>query len=187
MDRSQVPISTAYGADLAANQTASAAPAYRLIRTTNNAANHLGLPLPSGRVAVFAPRQGQLLLEHEADIRDIAVNEEFEINMGPSPEVQVSTLQEASTVDSHAEMLPLLPGVTLRSVKIDAVNRVDISNARATGIQFELRLQLPPGARVIRADHPLDAKNGRPIFRLQIPAHATATVRYQTQRSELRR
>ena len=187
MDRSQVPISTAYGADLAANQTASAAPAYRLIRTTNNAANHLGLPLPSGRVAVFAPRQGELLLEHEADIRDIAVNEELEINMGPSPDVQVSMLQETSTVDSHAEMLPLLPGVTLRSVKFDAVNRVDISNGRATGIQFELRLQLPPGARVIRADHPLDAKNGRPIFRLQIPANATATVRYQTQRSELRR
>jgi len=75
-----------------------------------------------------------------------------------------------------------VPGVgALRSVKLDDVIRVDISNARAADIQFELRLQLPPGGRVIRADHPMDAKNGRPIFRLKIPANGTATLRYQRQ------
>jgi hypothetical protein len=74
-----------------------------------------------------------------------------------------------------------VPGVTLRSVKVEAVNRVDISNAKPTDIQFELRLQLPPGARVVRADHPLGARNGRPIFRLKVPANGTATVRYQTE------
>ena len=78
-------------------------------------------------------------------------------------------------------MLPLVPGVTLRRVAVDAVNRVDISNAKPTDVQFELRLQLPPGARVVRADHPMGAKNGRPIFRLQVPANGTATLRYQTQ------
>jgi hypothetical protein len=62
-------------------------------------------------------------------------------------------------------------------------NRVDISNARAAEIQFELRLRLPAGARVVRADHALGARNGRPIFRLTIPAHKTVTVRYQWQRA----
>jgi hypothetical protein len=183
MDRSQVPITTVYGADLAANQLAGPTPAYRLLRTMNNAANHLGLPLPSGNVAVFALHEGETLLEHESGFRDIAVGEELEINMGGSPDVQVSQAKEASTTDfAHAEMLPLVPGVgALRSVKLDDVIRVDISNARATDIQFELRLQLPPGARVIRADHPMDAKNGRPIFRLKIPANGTATLRYQRQ------
>jgi hypothetical protein len=42
-------------------------------------------------------------------------------------------------------------------------------------------LQLPAGARVIRADHPAGAKNGRPIFRLTVPANGTATLRYQTE------
>jgi hypothetical protein len=46
-----------------------------------------------------------------------------------------------------------------------------------------LKLQLPDGARVVRADHPLGAKNGRPIFRLSVPANETVTVRYQTART----
>ncbi len=37
------------------------------------------------------------------------------------------------------------------------------------------------GARVVRADHPLGAKNGRPIFRFKVPANQTVTVRFQTQ------
>jgi len=182
MDRAQVPITTVYAEDLAANQTASAAPATRLIRTMNTTANHLGLPLPSGKVAVFSPHQGENLLEHESGLRDTAVGEELEINMGTSFDVLVSALKETSAIDSaHTQMLPLVPGVTLRRVAVDAVNRVDISNAKPTGVQFELRLQLPPGARVVRADHPMEAKNGRPIFRLKVPANGTATLRYQTE------
>jgi len=71
----------------------------------------------------------------------------------------------------------------LRSVDIDDVYRVAVSNARAEPVRFELRLQLPEGARVVRADRPLGTKNGRPIFRLTIPAHGGVSVRYQTQRS----
>jgi len=74
--------------------------------------------------------------------------------------------------------------VSLRSVKIGTANRVAISNARPTDVQFELRLQLEPGARVVRADHRLGTKNGRPIFRLRVPAHETVTVRYQIQRTD---
>jgi hypothetical protein len=67
-------------------------------------------------------------------------------------------------------------------VQVTAVqDRVVISNALATDIQFELRLRLPEGGRVVGADHPVVAKNGRPIFRLTIPANRSVTVRYQTQ------
>jgi hypothetical protein len=61
------------------------------------------------------------------------------------------------------------------------VERVEISNARAAEIDFELRLSLPAGARIVRADHPLGTKNGRPIFRLKVPANQAVTVRFQTQ------
>jgi hypothetical protein len=75
-----------------------------------------------------------------------------------------------------------VPGVLkLRSADVDAVNHVDVSNARATEIHFELRLRLPEGGRVVRADHPVGTKNGRPIFRLTIPANGTVTVQYQAQ------
>jgi hypothetical protein len=71
--------------------------------------------------------------------------------------------------------------VSLRSVKVDDVQRVEVSNARAAGIDFELRLWLPQGARIVRADHPLGTKNGRPIFRFKVPANQTLAVRFQTQ------
>jgi hypothetical protein len=187
MDRSLVPISTVYSADLAANDTAGWEPANRLLRTKNSAQNHLGLPLPSGSVAVFAAHGGDRLLEHESGLRDTAVDEELEIDMGSSAEVQYSLANENSGFDSaRAEILPLLPGVTqLRSVKVDDVSRVEISNARPSAVAFELRLQLQDGARVVRADHPLGAKNGRPIFKISIPANGTVTVRYQTQRFQV--
>jgi hypothetical protein len=188
MDQSGVPINTVYDAEATTYRGPGSgggpesSAAHRLLRTKNTAANHLGLPLPSGSVAVFGPYNGERLLQHESGLRDIAVDEEVEIDMGESADVQVSATREQARVDStHATLLPLVPGVALRSVKVDEVERVEISNARAAEIDFELRLSLPAGARIVRADHPLGTKNGRPIFRLKVPANQTVTVRFQSQ------
>src|SRR6202043_1594381 len=78
LDRSGIPITRVYGAQVPGDRTATSGPAHRLLRTKNTTANHLGLPLPSGAVAVFAPHQGERLLEHESGMRDIAVDEEVE-------------------------------------------------------------------------------------------------------------
>jgi hypothetical protein len=184
MDRLAVPVSFVYGADLAASQSTASAPASRLLRTMNNTANHLGLPLPSGRVAVFATRGNEKLLQRESGMRDLAVGEEVEIDMGDSPDVQVAAEREKMAIDpAQSQLPPPVPGVlALRGVPADDVNRVDISNAGAQEIHFELRLRLSAGARVIRADHRIGSKNGRPMFRVTVPAHDMATVRYQTQR-----
>jgi hypothetical protein len=106
-----------------------------------------------------------------------------EIDMGDSPDVQVTAVKEKTTIDpARTQELPPVPGVLrLRSAQVEAVNRVDVSNARATEIHFELRLRLPEGGRVVRADHRLGIKNGRPIFLLTIPANETVTLRYQWQ------
>jgi hypothetical protein len=181
MDQSGIPVTTIYGVDLGEGQELSG-PAHRWLRTKNTAANHLGLPLPSGSVAVFAPYNGEHLLQHESGLRDIAVDEEVEIDLGESPDVQISAAVEQTRVESaHATLLPLVPGVALRGVMVDDVERVEVSNARAAGIDFELRLSLPAGARIVRADHPLETKNGRPIFRFKVPANQTVTVRFQKQ------
>jgi hypothetical protein len=156
LDRQAIPVSFVYGADLEANHPAASVPASRLLRTQNTAANHLGLPLPSGRIAVFGTTGGGKILQHESGMRDLAVGEEVEINMGDSPDVEVTSVKESSSSD-----------------------RVDVANARPAEIRFELRLQLPQGGRVVRADHPMASKNGRPIFRLTVPANQTVTLRYQ--------
>ncbi len=182
MDQSGIPVTTMYGEDLATGYPESTSPAHRLLRTKNNAANHLGLPLPSGRVAVFTYRGGERLLEHESGLRDIAVNEDVEIDTGESSDVQVSVTHEKTSLDTaHAKLLPLVPGVVLRGVMADEIQRVEVSNARAAGIDFELRLRIAEGARVVRADHPLGTKSSRPIFRFKVPANQTVTVRFQTQ------
>jgi len=182
MDRSDIPVATIYGVDMATEAPEPMRPAHRWLRTQNSAANHLGLPLPSGTVAVFVRREGGRLLQHEAGMRDIAVDEELEIDLGESSDVQVSMTHEKAGIDSaHAAVLPLVPGVSLRSVKVDDVRRVEVSNARAAGIDFELRLRLADGARIVRADRPVGAKNGRPLFRFKVPANQTVAVRFQTQ------
>jgi hypothetical protein len=178
LDRSSIPVTRVYGADLAAEENAPSTPARWLLRTMNTAANHLGLPLPSGHVAVFAARDGGTLLLHESGLRDLAVDEEVEIDMGMSPDVEVVAVKEHAGTDS-ARLLPLVPGTESSSDSAEDIIHVDVSNARTAEIQFELRLRLPDGGRVVRADHPLAIKNGRPIFRLTIPANETATLRYQ--------
>ena len=132
----------------------------------------------------IGPLLDELAVEYQGKLRIAKVNmdEDVEIDMGGSSDVQVSVTPEEIRVDSaQATLLPPLPGVSLRSVKVDEVRRVEVSNARAAAIEFELRLSLPEGARVVRADHPLGAKNGRPIFRFKVPANQTVTVRFQTQ------
>ncbi len=185
MDRSSVPVSFVYGADIAAADTNGPIPAALLLRTTNDAANHLGLPLPSGRVSVFARQEGAKLLQHESDLRDIAVDEEVEIDMGESSDVQVAVRTETVNIDpNQAHTLPLVPGLKLRSAKVDEVRRVDVTNARPAAVQFELRLRLAEGSRVVRADHTVGRKNGRPLFRFDVPANGSVTLRFQTQRTE---
>lgn len=156
LDKAGIPVTLVYGADLAAGQAEAPIPASRLLRTVNTQANHLGLPLPSGHMAVFTDRGAVKLLISETALRDLAVDEEMELNLGEAPDVQV----EASVAER--------------------VNRVAISNAGAQAIRFELRLRLSQGERVVHADHAVAAKNGRPIFRLTVPAHETVTLRYQT-------
>jgi hypothetical protein len=183
MDRLGIPVTAIYGTDFATDNTALTVPAQRLLRTKNSLANHLGLPLPSGTVAVFVDHEGGRLLLHESGMRDIANDEEVELDLGESADVQVSVTKETTGIDSaHAKLLPPVPGVALRSVKVDDVQRVEVSNARAGEIDFELRLRFPQGARIVRADHPLGAKNGRPIFRFKVPANQTVAVRFQSQR-----
>jgi hypothetical protein len=157
LDRSAIPVETVYGAELSTSNAVGPQPASRLLRTKNNVANHLGLPLPSGRVAVFLQHGGERLLAHESDVRDLAIDEDVEIGMGQAPDVQVTATQAA---DSY---------------------RVDIANARREAISFELTLHFHDDRVHVRhADRPLGTKHGQPIFRLSVPANSTMTLHYQT-------
>jgi hypothetical protein len=182
LDRAAIPVTTLYRADLTTDEAQTSFAAERMLRTVNDEASHLGLPLPSGSVAVFALHGGERLLLHESSLRDLAVNEQVEIALGNSADVQVTMVHEKVGIDSaQARLLPLLPGVTLRTVGGVQMERVQISNARPEPVRMELPVLLDEGARLIRADHTPGSKNGRPIFTLTVPAQGSVALRYEVQ------
>jgi len=186
LDRTAIPVQTLYGSDLGEGDTNEWQQARMLLRAKNDKAHGLGLPLPSGRAAVFAANGAAPLLENEAEIRDLAIDEDVEIDMGSRPDVQVQATTESRRIDSaRAKVLPLIPGVlSARSAPVEDVRRVEISNALPRPIQFELRLQLYDGYEIFRADHSVRKKNGRPLIALTVPANGRVTVRYQTRANE---
>ena len=181
LDRQAIPVKLIYGADITPSINAPATPLSKVLRTRNDRAHHLALPLPSGRVAAFYEHGNVPLLVSEAPLRDVAVDEEFEIDIGAAPDVEVtSTIEDWKVNLEKQKVVPLIPGVSLRSTEVSAVNRIEINNARNVPTLVELRLLLADGARLVRADHPAGSRNGHPTFTLTVPAQGTATVRYQT-------
>ena len=181
LDRQSIPIRIIYTGLVYPDETAGQSViASVLLRTRNVKDNHLGLPLPSGRLSLFERHGADSLLVNEAPVRDTAISEEVEIGAGTSNDVHVVTVAEETNIDpGSAKTIPLVPGISLRNVNETRVGRTEITNARSAPIEFELRMFLSDGMRVIRADHNMGTKNGQPIFRLTIPANHTVTVRYQ--------
>lgn len=181
MDRRKIPVRVIYQFSVATDGEAlvgaadggepQAEPAQRLLRTRNTAANHLGLPLPSGSVDVYRPSADGPLLEHRAALKDLAVEEEVEIAMGATADVEVRTYVEGVRGRGAA-----------RSLNAITRCRVEITNALPRQIDFELRFDLAEGVRLTHADHDLGRKDGRPLFHFKIPAQGSVTVRYETQK-----
>jgi hypothetical protein len=182
LDQRAIPVQLIYGADISADVESEVTPLRKVLRTHNDNAHHLGLPLPSGQVATFYEREGVPLLVNETPLRDVASGEEFEIDAGEAADVEVtSTLENRSVDPSTRKELPLIPGVVnLRSTEVSEVNRIEISNARSVPTFVELRVQLTDGTRLVRADHRPGTRNGHPTFTLTVPAEGTAIIRYQT-------
>ena len=182
LDRTGVPVERIYGADLFSADDQSPGPASLLLRTENDAAHRLGLPLPSGRMAIFQPSEGRPMLVGQTTTRDFADGEEVEWRLGEAPDVQVAQTHEQRTVDRGGlQPIPIIPGLLWAiSARLADASRVEISNDGVQRRTFELRLSLPAGETLVRADHPAEVKNGRPIFRLVLQPHSTTVVRYQT-------
>lgn len=189
MDRHGIPVELLFGADLPTNLVTSPMPMRAFLRTRNDTAHHLGLPLPSGQVSAFFTHDGEPLLVNEGPLSDTALDQEVEINLGRPSDIQVATVERARTLDrSSIKELPLIPGVAhLRTASVDAASQIDITNARNKPATVEIGLNLSPGERLVRADRVPLSHNGRPTFRLTVPAEGSAHIRYQTEQTSTRR
>jgi hypothetical protein len=179
LDRHNIPVELYYSAELPANTALAPTASQKIVRTRNDAAHELGLPLPSGQVESFISIDGASLLLSEVPLRDIAVDEEVELKMGTSPNVQVESVREKTNVYTRP---PFLRGVArFTTAVVDEINRVEIHNGTPYEIKVELRLQMPDGTQLIAVDATVATHNGQLLFKLPVPANRTATVRYQTE------
>lgn len=132
-----------------------------VLRTRNDQASQLGLPLPAGSFLIEQDQGGRAVLVGEPLLADTAVDEKVELRLGPSPDVIVTR-------------------TLLRAVrdKREQHQQVEISNAGAAPIRLELTLQTSGAQRIVGADRPLDKEEGRPIWRVDVPAQAKVSVQY---------
>jgi hypothetical protein len=155
LDRRAVPVQFYYSAEVSAAHQSVPFAARMKLRTKNDSVHHLGLPLPSGSVDTFIGPHGTPLLLSESPLHDTALDEEVEIGLGDSPDVQVSSL----------------PGA------------IEIDNARPVSIAIELRLALADGVELAHADQPVTRDRGAQLFKLTVPANGRAAIHYETTRT----
>lgn len=183
LDKADVPIRRVYSVDTYPNAS-TAHPMDVILRTQNNEANNLGIPLPSGRVSVFETAgngaASRSLLAGETELRDLAINEKTELMFSGGPAVQFrQTTESRQRIDPP----PLLIGRTIRNnARFHLVDIVEITNAQPFTIQAEINVYLDDGTELVRADREAEQEDGHPIFRVTVPANDTVEFRYQTVR-----
>jgi hypothetical protein len=130
-----------------------------VLRATNRQDAGLGLPLPAGAVAVFAPRAGVPLLVGEGAIADKAVGEDVEIDVADATQVTVEA--------TH-----------LRSGKHSGDYGLTVRNANPRPIRFEAEIAAAPGRIRNPSVRPV-RRDGKLRLPVTVPANGTATLRYR--------
>lgn len=154
IDQDDAAFRRIYSAYAYAGQSTPRAVPLRL-RTRNVKDKGLGLPLPAGGLALFAPRDGEDLLIGEQPMADRAVGEEVEIGTGESPDVQWTLVRTAAT-------------------RKQVSWRATITNARPVAIDAEV---VVPGMLV---DRPPGIERGPGGWRMPVtvPANDSVTLTY---------
>jgi hypothetical protein len=188
-ERADVPIARLYEINFYSNYSTNFTQIPLILRTKNDKDSNLGLPLPQGRVRMFemvgeGPTERRLLAG-QTTLRDLTIDEETEFEFSGGADVQARLTLESRTLTPEralplGPLLQVVPKINAGSRTLDQINRIEVSNARPYDVNVEVRLYVQGGTEIVRADAPYGQKDGRPIFRLTVPANETVTVRYQT-------
>jgi hypothetical protein len=160
LDLTSVPVEVLYRARMSAEDVQESTAAQLMLRAQNERRDRLGVPLPQGSLALFEEQAGRPLLIGETRLTDKAVGEEVELVFAESPGVRWSSL----LVDQTRYTRDL---------------RVTVTNANPRPVRFELRLELPDGAKLEVPSARLVRKEGTWLWDATIPANGTGTLTYR--------
>jgi len=158
LDRQHIPLEHYYGADIQADSRVESITLSHLLRTRNDKAHQLGLPLPAGTLSTFVEHDGAPLLMDESPLPDTALNEELKFDLGDAADVRLS------------------------ATALDGEGRIDLSNAAVDPVPVEVGLRLAAGERLIHADSPSVLRDGNPCFQVTVPAHGRLSIHYNSRK-----
>ena len=135
-----------------------AVPATLFLVARNREAEGLGLPLPAGSVTLFARHAGRPILIAEGAVRDTAVGEDVEIELGGATGVRtlLELVRETPRWDEY---------------------RLTVTNDHRRPVRFEARFPWAGGD--FRSSRRLGSRRGRPVWEVTVPANGSATLRYR--------
>ena len=133
----------------------------RMVRTHNDKAHQLGLPLPAGSMLFQQDQFGRSMLVGEPTLADTAEDEKIELPLGIASDLTIARR-------------------TLRRDGKSQDAEVTISNASAADLMLELKVPLYGGQKLTSADRPHEQRNGQPLFILKVPAGDKVILRFTT-------
>lgn len=133
-----------------------------VLRIQNKTEDGLGLALPAGMVSIRQPQAGLELYVGEHGVRDVPMNEAFEVEAGAASEVEAQGQVVSDQTKGDRERKAL---------------RFTLTNAKPSPVTFELR-QAPEGFKVVAESSPHGLKNGDDVWRLLLPANGSAMLSY---------
>ena len=143
-------------------------PAVTTLRLVNTDANGLGRALPAGPVSIRQPRDGTDYFLGQPEMRDVAVGQPFELELGEASDVQVSW-RRVSVTGFKAN------GRQRQRIVMEAT----LTNAKGEPVTAELR-QIAAGLalKVIAESQAHTTKAGDPVWRVPLSANGEAVVTY---------
>jgi hypothetical protein len=167
LDRNGVKVESLYRQRIYVQDT-SPRPVMRVITTRNRTAEGLGLPLPAGRVVLFAKGKARPVLIGQGSIGDNSVGEDVEIEVGAA---------NAVTAQITSGPRPARGGPIAAVPAFDQEWELTVSNAHPYPIRFEAELEMSD--RKISSATALGRRDGRPLWAVTVPANGRATLRYR--------
>jgi hypothetical protein len=136
--------------------------AARVLTTRNHAREGLGLPLPAGRIVVFASGYERPVLIGEGYIDDSAVGEDVEVEIA-----------EASGVMAQQRRLSAEDGTPVSEWEIL------VTNDRSVPVTFEAEIG-DAETRIVSRTR-LTSREGMTLWTARVPANGTARLRYRSE------
>ena len=156
LTRARVPFERVYRLHVTPGERLGPTPTHIVLKLGNTAADGLGLPLPAGSVALYAPHGDRLLLTGEGALGDKAVGETVRLTAGVSAQVLVE-----------------------QTVASEGRSTLTVSNANAAPVTVEVPIGGAGGQVTPDKGGPLARVDGVPTWTVTVPPGERRTLIYR--------